>query len=153
MISKDLLKELFDYKDGNLIWKINRPHTKSKGKIAGSQSAPKYIQVKINYKNYLLHRLIWIWHNGDIPEDLIIDHIDKNTKNNKIENLRLVTVQENAFNRNNKKYYQYGRMKGYEVHLRKDGKTIFRESYKTKQEAENAYLIAKDKYHQIGVRH
>ncbi len=44
-------------------------------------------------------RLVWIWHNGDIPTHLQVDHIDGNVANDRIENLRLVTVRQNAQNR------------------------------------------------------
>ena len=44
------------------------------------------------------HRIIWEMHNGQIPEGYEIDHIDHNTLNNDITNLRMVTHHENTLN-------------------------------------------------------
>ena len=41
------------------------------------------------------HRVIWVWHNGTIPNGMEINHIDYNRGNNHIENLELVTHSEN----------------------------------------------------------
>ena len=43
-----------------------------------------------------LHRLVWETFNGDIPDDLTIDHIDTNKKNNSLANLRLLTRSKNS---------------------------------------------------------
>lgn len=43
-----------------------------------------------------LHRLIWETFNGDIPDNLTIDHIDGNPQNNQLFNLRLLTREENT---------------------------------------------------------
>lgn len=45
-----------------------------------------------------LHRDVWEHHNGKIPDDLMIDHIDRDTSNNHISNLRLVTAKQNREN-------------------------------------------------------
>lgn len=44
-------------------------------------------------------RKVWKRHFGDIPENFEIDHIDNDTTNNDISNLRLATRAENARNR------------------------------------------------------
>ena len=49
-------------------------------------------------KPYLEHRVIWEKHNGKIPKGLEIDHINHDRLDNRIENLRLVTKQENQRN-------------------------------------------------------
>lgn len=50
------------------------------------------------HKPHSLHRAVWEYHNGPIPSGMVIDHIDRNSDNNQIQNLRLVTQSEN--NRN-----------------------------------------------------
>ena len=50
------------------------------------------------HKPHSLHRAVWEYHNGKIPNGLVIDHIDRNTNNNQIENLRCVTQSENNKN-------------------------------------------------------
>ena len=50
-----------------------------------------------------MHNYIWNLKIGEIPEGKMVDHIDNNGLNNCIENLRLVTSQENAFNQTKRK--------------------------------------------------
>jgi len=61
-------------------------------------------------KAYLIHRIIWELFNGEIPEDMVIDHIDGDTQNNKISNLRLVSRAINQ--RNCKKGKNSGEVTG-----------------------------------------
>lgn len=43
-------------------------------------------------------RLVWVMHHGDVPAGMIVDHKDRNRTNNRLDNLRLATVQENTVN-------------------------------------------------------
>ena len=49
-------------------------------------------------KMYLLHRIIYEAHKGKIPDNMVIDHIDRNPENNDITNLRLVPQSINTTN-------------------------------------------------------
>lgn len=93
--------DLFDYKDGNLYWRINPRKIGQKikpGSLAGTLcSGKKYIGVQYKRKRYFAHRLIFLYHHGWIPEQ--IDHIDTNPSNNRIENLRAATPTQNQYNR------------------------------------------------------
>ena len=90
------LHELFDYKDGNLIWKIATSRRIKVGDIAGYLSDCGYIGIGIDGRQYKAHRIIYFYHNGYLPSS--IDHIDGNRSNNKIENLRSATTSQNAMN-------------------------------------------------------
>lgn len=54
----------------------------------------------ISYKGalYASHRLVWEYFNGKIPDNLIIDHIDRERTNNSLDNLRVVTNHQNRTN-------------------------------------------------------
>lgn len=94
--SQEVLKYLFDYKDGNLINKIKRGSSCIPGNIAGNVGAWGYYQLNINRRKYRLHRIIFLWHNGYLPTE--IDHIDGDKSNNRIENLRAATRSQNQCN-------------------------------------------------------
>ena len=58
-----------------------------------------YMRVALCKKNkhhsYQVHRLVYETFEGDIPNDLQVNHIDENKKNNCLENLNLMTPKEN----------------------------------------------------------
>lgn len=94
-IDKDILQKLFDYKDGLLITKKDRPHNLKGNPIGCVDKSTGYVRAMVQGINYRCHRLIWNWHNGDIPNKLIIDHINGDRADNRIENLRLLTQSLN----------------------------------------------------------
>jgi HNH endonuclease len=96
--SQEELYRLFEYKEGNLYWKIKASRRIKIGDKAGCLLSCGYIQLKIYTVNYLIHRIIWCYHFGPIVDKLQIDHIDGNKTNNIIENLRLATNSQNQFN-------------------------------------------------------
>lgn len=55
-----------------------------------------YLQVNINNKTELLHRVVWIAFNGEIPEGKEINHIDCNRSNCNLSNLEILTHKENC---------------------------------------------------------
>lgn len=46
-------------------------------------------------KYFLVHRLVWIAFNGEIPNNLQIDHINNNPQDNRLQNLQVLTKSEN----------------------------------------------------------
>ena len=84
-------------KDGNLYYKTKISPNIEIGDIVGSKDNLGYFKTKINGKSIGVHRLIWIYFNKSLIGD--IDHIDHNQSNNMIENLRVVTHQQNCQNR------------------------------------------------------
>lgn len=89
---------LFEYRDGVLYWK-EPPKTSRKLKkstIAGFNSTQGYKKVTFNKETYYIHQIVFLMHHGYIPE--IVDHIDRNPSNNRIENLRASNKSLNACN-------------------------------------------------------
>lgn len=61
-----------------------KPHKKHK------RNATRYLELTCGYGNMMLARLKYLTFIGDIPEGYTIDHIDGDTLNNDIRNLRAV---------------------------------------------------------------
>jgi len=94
VLSQSELLDIFHYFNGNLYWREPRRGMSADFK-AGCIRPDGYSHISINRKLYYLHNLIWIYFNGEIPENLEVDHIDNNRKNNTIENLQLLTHSDN----------------------------------------------------------
>lgn len=93
----DKLLERFEYRDGDLYYVDGR----KKGKVAGFKHSCRtcdYWCIKYKRKRYQAHRVIWTMFNDNIPEGLQIDHINGDSLDNRIENLRPVTASENQKN-------------------------------------------------------
>lgn len=92
MLTQEYLKEKFTYKDGELIRNSN-------GKVVqcSKTNGHRYLRMFIDGKAIALHRVIFLYHHGYMPK--ITDHIDGDKYNNKIENLREVTQQQNCLNK------------------------------------------------------
>ena len=56
----------------------------------------RYLAVTVGGATYYLHRLVWQYHHGVVPK--AIDHIDMDTRNNRIENLRECSHSNNQHN-------------------------------------------------------
>ncbi len=94
-------EEYFRYtEDGNLVWVVRRGQRGKVGSVAGSKKG-RYMSVTLLGSSYPVHHIIWYLHHGHLPDyskDEVIDHIDRNPFNNRIENLRLVTTSQNQQN-------------------------------------------------------
>ena len=102
---------------------------------------------------YQAHRLTYLLHNPDMDQSLTIDHINGIKTDNRIENLRATTNQQNHFNRQTNKGFSWSRScKKFRADITVNEKTIYLGVYETILDARAAYLRAKKKYHIIEER-
>ena len=47
-------------------------------------------------RGWLIHRLVWLSFNGPIPDGLEVNHINENKKDNRLENLNLLSKSQNV---------------------------------------------------------
>lgn len=148
MVTQKRLHELFSYQDGNLVRKITVAPLAKAGSIAGSPHNKGYVQVYVDGKNYLLHRLIFLWHHGYIPK--IIDHINGDRCDSCIENLREATYSQNQQNKKTnctnvsgfKGAVYHPQKKKWQGRIHIDKKKISLGYFKTAHEAHEAYKKA-----------
>lgn len=155
-ITHERLTELLRYnpKLGNFVWiKKSAPQSHAKvGSIAGDSSSSRYPTISVDGKKYKTHSLAWFYTHKRWPT--MIDHINGNKCDNRIENLREADHSMNSqnvvkrYSNNTSGFMGVGRHKtGYIARI-----TIGRESkhlgvFKTAQEAHQAYLSEKRKSH------
>lgn len=94
------------------------------------------------------HQFIWYWVNKEVVDH--IDHINGIKDDNRIDNLRSVTNQQNHFNRIKVKGYTfYKPTKKWKSYIKISGKLIHLGYFQTEEEARESYLKAKKIYHII----
>lgn len=97
----------------------------------------------------LAHQFIYYLSTGKVVNQL--DHIDRDRTNNKISNLREATKEENMWNKTSVKGYTYRKdINKYRSTIVVNQTKIELGNYDTPEEAHNAYLEGKKKYHDIG---
>ena len=152
-----------DNPDDILMWKTHWGRQKLKKpywnqiKVQTFPNGYKYINIKP--KNYRLHRINYYAHNQgwnihDTSKNNQIDHkkdkddLPKHQYNN-IENLRVVTNQQNQFNTKAKGYYRDKKLQKWRSQIRVNGKLKHLGSFEKEEDARQAYLTAKEIYHII----
>lgn len=152
-ISQTDVKEYFDYKDGWLVWKKKLSNKTIPGNKVGYPDAHGYIQFGFFGRMVKAHRMIFLWHHGCSPES--IDHINHDTKDNRIENLRAATTQQNSRNARIRKdsgtgrkgvhyFKQTGRYQAYVGH---NGQNIHVGYFDTAEDAHKARSKLAEKLH------
>lgn len=114
MITYTRLVEVLEDKFGTgvLYWRITVGCRGVEGAVAGSchtvRCEPRWT-IQIDGRKYLRSRLVFMLYKRRFPHvGLFIDHIDKNTLNDCIDNLREVTHQQNMETREPFRYWKQG---------------------------------------------
>lgn len=126
----------YDFETGKLYSKVKR-NKLNPGDEVGKIDKKGYLYTCIAGKSIPIARIIMIMFNDEFDPSMYVDHKDQNTLNNRIQNLRMVTIQENGKNRklnknNNSGYvgiYWYKKLNKWRVTCKESGKKIHGGSY------------------------
>lgn len=153
------IKAIKGYEDTYAVSDDGRVFNIRSGKELKQKNNKGYLTVNLcsNYKTkeYRVHRLVYQAFVGVLYDNLVIDHIDGNTKNNHQSNLRQIHTRENT---NRAKSHPYGMG----VHLLKsrnkytatigiNGKSYYLGIYDKSEDASNAYANALIDWEEKGI--
>ena len=150
--------DLYVNEDGT-VYRLDKRNKKIKICSNNKPNSDGYKQLELTNnqgkeKNFRLNRIVYYAFHQDWdiyykPRNNVIDHINGIKTDDRISNLRNVTHQHNQFNTKCKGYSYNKRSKKYQAQIGLNGKIKHLGSFDTKEEARQAYLEAKPKYHVI----
>lgn len=157
-MSEAYVHEHMEYSEtlGGVVWKKRPWRTRSViGALVGTCRA-RYRVVNAQRRQLYCHHVVWFLVNNAWPKHEL-DHKNLDGCDNRIDNLREATRLQNARNVISKKRTAKGRLKGAFTHpdfgnrwhaqIVVDRKQIYLGSFKSEQEAHDAYCRASQKYH------
>lgn len=139
--------------NGELYWKgANWVKFKQSLTTITKQNKDQYYRIMVYGRHFRVHRVIYYIYNQEWDimnngKDNKIDHIDRNTQNNNINNLRIATARQNTLNRVFKGVSKDGT--NYRARIMVNGVNKNLGHYKTEEEAIEIYKKAKAEFHII----
>ena len=145
-ITRTRLKKLVSYDPltGIFTWVVKPSAQVGVGDHAGSINSSGYITMKADKVNYLAHRLAWLYMTGEWPK-YQIDHANGDGTDNRFSNLRECSHGQNRANSklasNNTTGYKgvVAKKNRYQAQITHNRQVINLGSFKTKEEAHQAY--------------
>lgn len=148
IVSDDVREHIgYDPATGKFWWKVE----------PGCLAANGYRYIRVKGKMRLAHRMAWVMYHGEEPDGLV-DHINGDRTDNRIENLRLATYSQNSANaklhtRNTSglkgasRVFRKGkRTDRWQATITVNNKQTYLGSFGTKEEAHAVYLDAARKH-------
>ena len=143
----------YDPDTGVFTWAQSKGRAK-RGTSAGWRKSNGYVGIHIDGKNYLAHRLAWLYVHGVWPPDML-DHINGVRDDNRITNLRCVSAGDNL---NNQRAPHANSKSGYlgvspwrnkwRAVIQVNRKQVHLGVFDTPETAHHAYVEAKRAHHQ-----
>lgn len=87
----------YDPETGRLFWRKKPSKRVVVGAPAGFPTATGHLRIEIAGHRYWVHHIAWLFGHGEWPPD-IVDHMDSNPRNNRIDNLRIADASKNMQN-------------------------------------------------------
>lgn len=85
--------------DGHIMMPVTRGYGNPRWTFGTTGGGSGYLRVRVRGKDYKVHRLVLETFVGKCPPGMQGDHINRNRTDNRLENLRWVTPEENNRNR------------------------------------------------------
>ena len=144
-----------------MYWKINPNTSKNHiGKLAGYKTnSTSYGVVMLDKKSYCLHRVIYCMHTGEMP--VVVDHINGDYKDHRVENLRAADHHTNNYNKGVQKNNKLGmknicwskQNKKWLVQLMANGKRVVSLMFDDLELAQLVAHEARNKFHGAFANH
>ena len=141
---------------GKLYWRVQIGKIKA-GDEAGNAMNTGYMKIKFRGRQLLSHRVAWLLSTGMWPSGQI-DHKNGDRKDNRLSNLRDVSISVNSQNKRSAtpgsksgflgvSFHSKGVSKPWNARIGHQGKTTSIGYFSTPEEAHEAYLAAKRRIH------
>ena len=137
---EEIWKDYKGYKISNLGRLEN-----SRGIVNGSPNKDGYLKVTINYKTRTIHQLVAECFLNHIPcgHKIVVDHIDNNKLNNRVDNLQLISARLNTSKDKGTEFTGVQKNGNkFKSLIRFNGKNVFLGTFNTSEEASKSYQKA-----------
>jgi hypothetical protein len=146
---------IYNPETGKFFWRKPPNKKIAAGAKAGTAHAAGYVNIGIKKSKYLAHRVAWVMSGQMLSNDDQIDHINGNRSDNRIDNLRLSSHDQNCMNSKARRH-NFSKIKGahfdkrrkkFRARIRVGKNEIWLGYFATAEEAHAAYCRAAKELH------